>query len=199
MWVSDAATVSRPGYMGYGSHMCRGHERRSGAATEEDEPLVEVRATLANHAVGSAILAVASTVFVLAIFDWDAGGVAIWAAVGAVVWGVFDFFIWVVKIVPRDELPTPPPDAVVETHRRVSIRRVVRLAVVIAACFGLAWLATEMDAGAVSVPGQFIGYACAALLGTLWVARWERRHRRTVIARPDDEDDEATLYAIGRG
>ena len=60
---------------------------------------------------------------------------------------------------------------------------------------GLAWLADRWDMGALFVPGQFVGYACASTLGALVVARWERRAGRRVLYDSSFEDDRPDLYA----
>lgn len=146
-----------------------------------------------SHAALSAVLAVASTVAVLVIFDWDASEVAVWGGIGAVVWTVVAFFTWTAAMLPRGDLLPPPPDVVLG-RRGGLIQDAIRLVAVVMACVGIAWLATEMDAGAFSIPGQFIGYACASLAGALWVAWWERRHGQTVVARYEREDDDE-LYA----
>jgi hypothetical protein len=133
---------------------------------------------------------------VIGAFGWRVGAVLIWTPVGAAVWGSCDYLWDVKRHLPTGRLPDAPESVVVQSPSDSgSLRRAGHVLMWVAACIGLAWLADRWDMGALFVPGQFVGYACASALGALVVARWERRAGRRVLYDSSSMEDHPDLYA----
>lgn len=160
--------------------------------------LVYVRSDFTKHALALFLMAALVAVLVIAVFDWDIGDVAIWTVVGAAVWGTAAFFTEVRRQLPNGRLPNAPDGVHVNGSRGRDgwLSRLSLVLFAIASCVGLAWLADRWALGPVFAPGQFVGYACAAALGAVLVARWERATGRRVVMDCSAEDDEFNLYAV---
>jgi hypothetical protein len=133
---------------------------------------------------------------VIGVFDWQVGSVLIWTLVGAAVWGSFQY-LWEVKPrLPTGRLPDAPECVVVRSQSDSRpLRRATHVLTWVTALFGLAWLADWWNVGALFVPGQFVGYACASALGGLVVVRWERRAGRRVLYDVSTDASRPDLYA----
>jgi hypothetical protein len=170
----------------------------SGDSTAGEEVrLVYARDDLTRHACQLLMMAALVTGTVIAIFDWDASAMWLPGSIGAVIWGTFFFFSRVHMLVPSGRLLDPPEGVDVNRPRDRSgwLSRLGLVLFAMASCLGLAWLADRWDLGAAAAPGQFAGYACAAALGALLVARWERAAGRRVLFDSSSDVDEIDLYA----
>jgi hypothetical protein len=160
---------------------------------------VEVRFTylrddLAGGAQRLFMVAALMAVTVIVVFRWGIGSVVIWTLVGAAIWGSVSFVLETRARVPTGRLPDAPANVVVNGRGGEPFRRLSRALFAVASGIGLAWLADRWDLGALFVPGQFVGYACAAALGALLVARWERKAGRRVLFDSSTNDQEPRLY-----
>lgn len=166
----------------------------------EKVQLVYVRDDLARHAFQLLLMAALVTVAVIAIFDWDASAMWLPGFIGAVIWGTCFFYSSVHMLVPSGRLLDPPEGVDVggPRNRRGWLSRLGLVLFAMASCLGFAWLADRWDVGAAAAPGQFAGYACAAALGALLVARWERAAGRRVVFDSSSDVDEIDLYASRR-
>jgi hypothetical protein len=162
--------------------------------------LVYVRDRLTKTARGQWGLALLAAALVVLAFDWQLGSVMTGGAVGLVIWGAVELFMTVLPQVPRGDLPHPPVNSQIATSRFRVLSVAGSVVFAVAICAVLAWLADLWALGAVFVPGQFAGYACANTLGAALILRWERANgRRVVVDAADDEDDGPVLYAVDVG
>jgi hypothetical protein len=140
------------------------------------------------------MLAIASTLFVVLVFDGKPSDMVLGVVVGTVVWGIAEYLVAVREMVPSGDLG-PPTAAFVETppQPRPSAGGAALIGFAIAACLLLAWLADAWDLGAAFVPGQFAGYAAASAVGGLATRRWERARGKRILV--DLVGDEPVLYA----
>jgi hypothetical protein len=176
----------------------RGELRLRGGQSEAvGEPCVAyLRNDLARGACRLFITAALMAGVVIGVFGWRVGSVLIWTLVGAGVWGSFDYLWDVKRRLPTGRLPDAPESVVVQSLSDSGLlRRAGHVLMWVAACIGLAWLADRWDMGALFVPGQVVGYACASALGALMVARWEREEGRRVVYDLSTEDGSPSPYA----
>jgi hypothetical protein len=139
------------------------------------------------------LFAIAQTLLILLVFDWDVRDVLASATFGTAVFGVADWLFETHHGVPEvdEQVPDAPAEATIANGR--DTRVIWRWLILPAAAIPLAWVASEFDAGAFAIPGQTLGYMAANLFGWISVARWERREGRRLLMT--SEGREVVLYA----
>lgn len=154
-----------------------------------------VATELRGDAVSRLVLAAVATAAALAVFDWTLTAVLTGSAVGAAVWGAQEYATETRHRVPRGELVhTALPVAAAHARRLRDLPGVLLAAALVA---GAAWLADRWALGAVFIPGQLFGYACADLVGLMHVLRWEQTNGTAVVVTYDGDGD-PNLYAAAR-
>lgn len=132
------------------------------------------RSLLAGAAV-SIGLAVVTTILAVLAFDYPLEDQLASTAIGVAIWGAVRFATEV-----RHETPGPSVIAVpvVRTTPPSSrtCGRVLSIVLGLAGCVVVTAWAVRLDMGGVFLPGQFLGYAAADLVGLAVTLRWERRN-----------------------